>query len=159
MKARLLNLLRADDLPALLVAAGEIKRTLSLLTAFTYYAEPMVADRAVQAFGPAARIIAQTDPEYVRNHLRRLFWLLNDESGGIGWRAPELIASVLAACPGQFDEFLPMLLSLDDMEPEDAPRFAASLQRGLRLLKMGQTLVEDAAANGARMTSSPKPRV
>ena len=36
------------------------------------------------ASGLAARIIARRDPEYIRNYLLRLSWLIDDESGGIG---------------------------------------------------------------------------
>jgi hypothetical protein len=85
----------------------------------------LLAWRAVQAFGVAAQRIAQTDPEYVRGHLRRQFWLLSDESGGIGWRAPELIGETLACCPGFFEEFVSPLIYVLDLEAEDAPRFRA----------------------------------
>jgi hypothetical protein len=135
MKDRLLSLLGSNDLPTVVKLAGKHKRVLSLLTALTYHDDPFIVERAIQAFGPAARQVAAVDPEYVRIHLRRLFWLLTDESGGIAWRAPELIAGVLAACPGQFDEFQPMFFSLQDMEPEDRVRFEESLERGLRLLQ------------------------
>ncbi len=33
--------------------------------------------------GLAAGCISGDDPEYVRVHLRRLMWLLNDESGAL----------------------------------------------------------------------------
>lgn len=104
-------------------AASQQKRLLSLLTALTYDPDLLIAWRAVQAAGIAARCIAQDAPEYVRVHLRRLFWLLNDESGGIGWRAPEIMGEILHCCPGQFPEFIPLLISILDMEPEDAPPF------------------------------------
>ena len=85
----------------------------------------MIAWRAIEAFGAAGAQIADRDPEFVRGHLRRLLWLLSDESGGIGWRAPELLGEALYRRPGQFAEFMPILASLLDMEPEDAARFRA----------------------------------
>ncbi len=78
---------------------------MSHLTAMTYEPDREASDWAVRALGKAAKEIARTDPAFVREHLRRLFWLLNDESGGTGWRAPESIRSILSACPGQFPEF------------------------------------------------------
>lgn len=98
------------------------KRTLSFLTGLTYDENQTVSDGAIKATGLAAKIIAERDPEFVRNYLLRLFWLVNDESGGICWRAPELIGEILYHCP-QHDQFFPMLISLLDMEEEDAPRF------------------------------------
>lgn len=53
-----------------------------------------------------------------------LFWLVNDESGGICWRAPELIGEILFDCP-QLNQFHPLLISLLDLEKEDAARFQA----------------------------------
>ncbi|MFZ5821175.1 MAG: DVU0298 family protein [Chloroflexota bacterium] len=106
------------------------KRALSLLTALTYDQDAAVSDHAVTASGLAAKVIAGRDPEFIRNTLLRLFWLVNDESGGIGWRAPELIGEILYNCP-QFDQFFPMLISLLDLEEEDAPRFRAGTFRAI----------------------------
>ena len=96
--------------PILKVAENK-KGILSQLTALTYEEDTKISDNAIQASGLAACVIAGRDPEYVRNYLLRLFWLLNDESGGIGWRAPELIGEILHHCP-QFSQFFPMLISL-----------------------------------------------
>lgn len=136
MKADLRRLLQDGDLAAIAAWAGRQRRVLSYLTALTYDPDPQVAGRAIEAFGLAASAISEVDPEFVRGHLRRLFWLLNDESGGIGWRAPELIGEVLRRQPHRFAEFIPNLLWLLDMETEDAPRFQASILRGI--LAVGQ---------------------
>ncbi|MBN1453924.1 MAG: hypothetical protein JW963_23110 [Anaerolineales bacterium] len=116
-------LLEANYSP-ILEAAENKKGILSQLTALSYDKDAQISERAIEATGHAARIIARRDPEYVRNYLLRLFWLINDESGGIGWRAPELIGEILYHCP-QYSQFFPMLLSLLDLEEEDAPRFQA----------------------------------
>jgi hypothetical protein len=116
-------LLDADYTPILEIAENK-KSVLSQLTALTYEEDTKISNNAIRASGLAARIISGRDPEYVRNYLLRLFWLLNDESGGIGWRAPELIGEILHCCP-QFNQFFPLLISLLDLEREDAPRFRA----------------------------------
>jgi hypothetical protein len=59
---------------------------------------------------------------------------LTDESGGIGWRAPECIGEILYHNPNQFAAFIPLLHSLLDLEPEDAPRFRLSVQRAIARL-------------------------
>ena len=111
----------ANYTPILEIAENR-KGILSQLTALSYEEDTKTSERAIEATGLAARIIARQDPEYVRNYLLRLFWLINDESGGIGWRAPELIGEILHHCP-QFSQFFPMLISLLDLDEEDAPRF------------------------------------
>ncbi len=105
--------------------AKEQKRVLSFLTALTYDPDSTINWRATEAIGIAASQIAAQDPEFVRGHLRRLLWLLSDESGGIGWRAPEAIGEILYREPDLFKDFIPILINLIDMEPEDAPRFRA----------------------------------
>ncbi len=134
MKKQLTDLLRKNDLQAIYALAVERKRVLSLLTALTYHPDRQISDRAVTAFGPAALAVAVNDLEFVRNQLRRLLWLVNDESGGIGWRAPELMATVLSACPGMFDEFISPLVHLLNLEPEDAPRFRMSVLKAIDCL-------------------------
>lgn len=114
-------LLDADDIK-ITEFANRKKHILSLLTALSYDPDPVVSDRAITWTGTAAKIVNRRDPEYIRNYLLRLFWLVNDESGGIGWRAPELIGEIISSCPN-FRYFMPMLSSLLDLEKEDAPRF------------------------------------
>lgn len=98
---------------------------LSILTALTYDLDLLVSWRAVEALGIAAGVVGQRDPEYVRGHLRRLMWLLNDESGGIGWRAPEAIGEIIRSDPVSYAEFIPLLISILELEAEDAGRFSA----------------------------------
>lgn len=111
-----------SDYTSILEIAESKKGILSLLTALTYEENKKISDHAIEASGLAASVIAKRDLEYVRNYLLRLFWLINDESGGIGWRAPELIGEILHHCP-QFSQFFPLLISILDLEKEDAPRF------------------------------------
>jgi hypothetical protein len=43
--------------------------------------------------------------------MRRLLWSLNDESGGIGWGAPEAMAEIMIQNEVLFQEYVHMLLS------------------------------------------------
>ena len=119
------RLLQAGDDPGLLAFARSRRRTLSYLTALTYEQPPGLAWAAVRAMGLVAADLAERDPEFVCGHLRRLVWLLNDESGGIGWRAPEALGAIITARPDCFADFIPILVSLLEMEAKDAVRFQA----------------------------------
>lgn len=129
MKDRLRDVLARQDLArqdheTIAELAGRKRRILSFLAALTYDHDRLISWRAVEAIGLAAARISDDDPEYVRVHLRRLMWLLNDESGGIGWRAPEMMGEIIRSRPGRFAEFVPIIISFLDME-EDAVRFRA----------------------------------
>ena len=121
-----------------LLARGEVDRIgelgpdspgiLQILLRLTYDPDPGVAWRAVAATGAVAARMAPEDGERVREHLRRLFWLLTEESGGICWRAPETMASVVRGSPERFGEFVPVIVHLlREMAEEDLDHFRAGI--------------------------------
>ncbi len=66
---------------------------------------------AISAMGLTVARLAREDIEQARIIMRRLLWSLNDESGGIGWGAPESLAEIMCHHPGLADEYVHMLLS------------------------------------------------
>jgi hypothetical protein len=76
--------------------------------------------RAIESIGLIAAEIGRDDEEKVRSFLRRLLWLMNDESGGICWYAPEAIAEILFRTPTLIEEYGPILLSFLKEEPFEA---------------------------------------
>ena len=54
--------------------------------------DPVVRWHAITCLGDAVGRIAADDLEAARIVMRRFLWSLNDESGGIGWGAPEAMA-------------------------------------------------------------------
>lgn len=72
---------------------------------------PRVRGNAVRAFGILVPRMAETDMEAARIVMRRFLWSLNEESGGIGWGAPEAMAAILGASPLLRREYLHLLCS------------------------------------------------
>lgn len=104
------------------------RRVLGTLLALTYDPDPLIAWRAVEATGVAAACIAEGDPEAVREHLRRLHWLLSEESGGICWRAPETMAEIVRRRPDLFVDWVPIVSHLlVEMAEEDLGHFRVGL--------------------------------
>lgn len=66
---------------------------------------------AVSALGWATAKTAETDLEAARDMVRRLMLSLTEESGGIGWGAPEAIGEILARHEGLAVEFGNILVS------------------------------------------------
>lgn len=90
----------------------------------------------VYGFGKIVPILADVSQESARIVMRRLLWSLNDESGGIGWGAPEAMAEIMCHVPYLRQEYLHMLVSYmreDGAEPfQDGNYLELSLlQRGL----------------------------
>jgi len=124
-------MLDAGDFDGLEAMAKDRGSMLSLLFTFTYDADLLIRFRSIDALGRVAAVIAQKKGlEHVRDFLRRLFWLTNDESGGLGWMAPEAIAEILVNIPSLFGEYgrlLANLLEEDGCFLESACRAMARL--------------------------------
>ena len=76
-----------------------------------YRPEEMLRWHTVTVFGEVLARLADKDMEAARIIMRRYIWSLNDESGGIGWGAPEAMAEAMYHHDRLCDEYLHMLIS------------------------------------------------
>jgi HEAT repeat protein len=90
---------------------------LRVLSSLTYEENELLRWRAVEAAGWVASSLAETGLDKLRDAVRRLLWLMNDESGGVGWHAPELIGEILCNVPVLIPEFAELLPSFLREEP------------------------------------------
>ncbi|MCL4440782.1 MAG: HEAT repeat domain-containing protein [Firmicutes bacterium] len=67
--------------------------------------------RAIEAMGVVAERLAAQNPEAVRIILRHLLWSINEESGGIGWSAPECIGEIVSRRPDLFGDYASIIIS------------------------------------------------
>jgi len=76
-----------------------------------YRPEEILRWHTVTIFGEVLARLAEKDMEAARIVMRRYLWSLNDESGGIGWGAPEAMAEAMYHHDRLCDEYLHMLIS------------------------------------------------
>jgi len=120
--------LETRDLEEVASRAAEKRRVLGVLLSLLFDPEPLIVWRSIEAMGAAADRIALDSPEYVRSHLRRLHWLISEESGGICWHAPEAMAEIVRRRPTVFPEYVPIVVSLlRTMAEEDLVHFRAGI--------------------------------
>jgi len=50
--------------------------------------------------------------------VRKLLWSLSDESGGIGWSAPELLGEIVSVDPKRFSDIVPLIAQVYEVEEE-----------------------------------------
>ena len=106
--------------------ATERRRILPTLVALTFDRDVQVCWRAIEALGMACSEVSREDPAYVLEQLRRLYWLISEESGGICWRAPECLAEIVSRQPKRFADYLPIAFHLlVTLEEEDLRHFRA----------------------------------
>ncbi len=106
-------ILREGDLLALqkFIASVPPKKVIKPLIQAFYNTDSLERWHAITAFGQAVAEIAQNEMEDARIIMRRLMWSLNDESGGIGWGAPEAMAEAMARNQTLSEEYSRILLS------------------------------------------------
>jgi hypothetical protein len=110
--------------------------------------DEMIRWRAITAAGQVVAKLADDDMEGARTIMRRFMWMLNDESGGIGWGVPEAIGEVVASHDRLGREYASILVSY--VCPERNYLEYEPLQRGAlwaigRVAETKAGLVEGAA--------------
>ena len=100
IKRRVLDLLASDGWEAGLGDLAELgQQAVAPLFSALCNPAPLVRWHAVTGFGVVVAALAGTAPEKARVVMRRFIWSLNDESGGIGWGAPEAMAEIMTQSP------------------------------------------------------------
>jgi hypothetical protein len=98
-----LNLDRLNDYPQ--------KKLINVLISLLYTSDKLVKERTVLALGYVVSNITDRDLEYARTVMRRLMLSLTEESGGIGWGAPEAMGEIMARNFKLAQEYHQMLIS------------------------------------------------
>ena len=113
LKQKIIDLLKSSDFEKDLesIAGIPIQKVLRQLFAALCSEEEEIKWHAVSIIGVKVAGLAETDMEGARDILRRMIWLLNEESGGIGWGMPEAMGEVLARNENLAREFAPILIS------------------------------------------------
>jgi len=113
LRKRVAELLSANNFDAGLCELIELpgRKIINPLISALYSCDEELHWRAVVSVGAVVANLAQEDMESARVIMRRFMWSLNDESGGIGWGAPEAMGEIMARHEGLAREFGPILIS------------------------------------------------
>jgi methylated-DNA-[protein]-cysteine S-methyltransferase len=124
LKATLREHLVEGNLEEIAEMARGRRKVLGSLLALTFDPDPEVVWRAVEAQGMGAEALSSESPSYVREHVRRLFWLITEESGACFWRAPECMAECGARMPRLLASHVSIAFHLiETLEVEDLEHF------------------------------------
>ena len=116
LKKHIAGLLYQDDLDKALEELCRLPglQAVNPLFSLLLHQEEKPRWRAVIAMGVVVKNLADTNMEGGRTVMRRLMWSLNEESGGIGWGAPEAMAEIMARHEGLAEEFSAVFTSYMD---------------------------------------------
>jgi hypothetical protein len=116
LKKTIHQALESNDLDAVVSLVNENRRALTILVRLSYDKETLAGWRAIKAVGLASKELIITDYEFLRETVRKLLWSLSDESGGIGWSAPELLGEIVCSDPERFSDIIPLIAQVYDVE-------------------------------------------
>ncbi len=173
LKKILLEVLQQKELPEIFefVSRYPEQHLLNPLFIALCHREEIVRFRAVRCFGRIIPAMADKDLESARIVMRRFLWSLNDESGGIGWGAPEAMAEIMCHSESLRKEYLHMLISYMREDGEELFQDGnfielPMLQRGVlwgvgRLCQChrGEMIDRQIAGDVAAYLNSPDPQV
>lgn len=86
------------------------------LISLAYDKEDVITWRAIETMGVISRTLSKEMPDVIRDTIRRLLWSMGEESGGIGWSAPEMLGEIISGDPDAFDDIIPILWSFKGEE-------------------------------------------
>jgi hypothetical protein len=113
VKKEIFEILKQAELSEIIAQVSEYPRSSAINSLFMALCDPGESVRwhAVSCFGELVGSMAETEPESARVIMRRFLWTLNDESGGIGWGAPEAMAQIMCKSSLLREEYIHMLIS------------------------------------------------
>ena len=131
IKQEIAGLLMTDDFQESLeiICSFGLNKAISPLISLFNSRDELQRWRAVSGLGFVTTRLATSEMESARVVMRRLMWMLNDESGGIGWGAPEAMGDITARHQGLADEYARILISY--LNPSGNYLEHPMLQRGL----------------------------
>ncbi len=97
-----------------LIKKFSAEQLITPLISFFCSTNPLLKWRSISAFAFVANLIAEKNMEKARILMRRLMWTLNEESGGVGWGAPEAMGEIMTLNKDLADEYHKILFSYID---------------------------------------------
>ena len=109
MKKAAVAALEVNDMETIMTLARQNRKLLSVLVRLAYDKETLTGWRAISAIGHVATLYMKNNYEFLRETIRKLLWSLSDESGGIGWSAPEMLGEIVSADPKKMADVVPLI--------------------------------------------------
>ncbi|UCG77705.1 MAG: hypothetical protein JSV21_09010 [Nitrospirota bacterium] len=116
LKRELKKKLAEDDMDAIAGLASEDRRVINILMSFSYDKDTELSWRAVQAVGESARVLINSDYDFIRDTTRRLIWSVTEESGNVAWSSIEMLSEIIASDLSRLYDLVPIVVSMYEEE-------------------------------------------
>ena len=111
LKDKVRHLLERGLLEAIGKLALKDKTVIKWLISHSYDKDDLMTWRAIEAMGYVALDLKSSHMGILRETVRKMLWSMSDESGGIGWSAPEILGEITRSSPEEFSDLIPILWS------------------------------------------------
>ncbi|HDO25139.1 MAG TPA: HEAT repeat domain-containing protein [Nitrospirae bacterium] len=152
-KKKIIGLLEKREYGKLAGLSPNASKLFSALISLSYDKKNTLAWRAIEAIGVITARISLSDPATVRNLAGRLLWTIRDESGGIGWSAPEILGEIVLNNPDLCADIAPVIVSFH----EEAPLRTGVLRAIGRMGRSNAEMAAYAIPVALPLLSSPDP--
>ena len=92
------------------------KKLVTLLISSTYDKKDVTAWKAMEAIGLITASVSEKDPDFVRDTVNRLLWMVRDESGGFGYSCPEILSEIVKNNPELCKDIATVVASFHEEE-------------------------------------------
>lgn len=116
MKQRLVHALETNDYETVTTLALQSRKVFSVLVRLAYDKTTLIGWRAIRAIGHVSALYVRNNYDFLRDAVRKLLWSLSDESGGIGWSAPEILGEIVSADPEKMSDVIPLIADIFTIE-------------------------------------------
>ncbi len=96
------------NIEGIIDAAAKEKKIIPYIQRLLYSADDLTRNRAADAMGKAAKVIAEYDPGAVKKLLQNLFLSITDTAAS-AWGAIDAIGHIIACMPGLYASYAPKL--------------------------------------------------
>lgn len=114
LKKKVLEILQSRQYEKLIDLDKKGKGIYRVLVGLSYDKTDVICWRAIEAIGIFCRDLAQINVDEMMNIVRKLFWNLSDETGGVAWSNPEMIAEIVRNAPTYAADMAPIIMHLDE---------------------------------------------
>ena len=92
------------------------RKLITLLISSTYDKSDVTSWRAMEAIGLITADMSGKNPDFVRDVVNRLLWMVRDESGGFGWSCPEILSEIVRNNPELCKDIATVIASFHEEE-------------------------------------------
>ena len=106
LREKIVTLLQTGDFPGLTKLAGQESGVAAILMQFLYDPGALLYWRALEGLG----VVAGSHPEQVGRLINRLLYLLNEDSGSVGWGAAAALGEIGRHRVALVQDIIPMFI-------------------------------------------------